>query len=1430
MKSKHSSNLATVRHGFVAGHCLVLAAALALLGAFNSVHAQQTTIYKTSTTTMNNATTDWSTTSGGVGNTAAGAGKIGVFDASSATAPSLGGSITLDQLVFGSTAGATTIGFTSGSTLTLGAASGSSGIDMSAAGNNVTFTNSVTFGNTNSVSIASGKTLVVGVCNSGDTITFSTGTTTTINGPGIFRLGDAGPAGGVTVTGGGNIIIANGATFWFGMGGGPSSYTGNVTMNSGVYKINGNTSLFTGAATLTLNGGNIGSSSASTRTVTAPVTIGGDFGIGDTTGSTGLGAFGGITFSTNANLNGGTRTITVATGVTGTFSSTSVISDGTGGSGGLTKAGPGTLTLTGTNTYTGNTTINAGTVIVNTPASSSGSRVGSAVVINGGTLRTDAANELGFTSGNVADLTVNGGGTFNNNGNNAYVNNLTLSNNATMTGAGFVGLMGGSLTQTGNGAIQATISASLKLADSSGAAKNATFTIAGDNPAGDLMVNGVVQGGGSLTKAGAGVLALSATNTYTGNTTVNAGTLALTNNGSLASSPNIIVGSGGTFDVSGLTTPLTLGGSQKLQAGATGGNTTGTLALGASGLNLSAGGLAFTALGSANTTAPLTLSGSAAMALNGAPVALTTTADLPINKYTLIASNGTATVTGIPGALTIGGAYVNSGKAASLSVTNGSLVLTIAPAVGTITASGTLSAVPATYGLPSASPTSFSLSAANLTPASGDLTVAPPSGYEVSLSSVSGYTTSLNVPYSGSALSATTVYVRLQAGDPYISPGPNYSGNITINGGGASSVTIATASSAVSRKNLTVTGVVAQGKVYDGTTNATVTGSLQPGEAFGSGSSGDGAPYAGDTLTLTASGYGFPQSTPGTGLAVAGGSFALGGSAAGNYTLTQPIGALSTTIYAAAVWINTDASASWTNAANWTNDLVGSGANVTADFSQVSMYQGETVTLDGARTIGNLLFDDQSGSFNTWTLTNGSGGPLTLATSSGASIFSNSVATTIGVTLAGTNSLTKAGAGMLTLSGGAAAYGVGNLTVSGGNLQVGTAEVNATIFDQSTARTITVSSGASLTFIYRNVFGTVGTVPTTKLVIDGGTVVNSSGTSGSVNVLQDLTLKNGAVLEATKPFLGFQTYQLQGTVTVAGTNASSITAVAGGITVGNATNNAGVTTFNVADVTGDANADLTISAPIVNSGNAGASVGGLTKTGLGTLLLSGTNTYTGATVVSNGTLLVNGSLAAGSAVTNASGTLGGYGTINGSVVCDGTLALGASIGTLTINGALTLGAGSTNTFRVNGTTPTNDVIVLGSTVAYGGTLHIVPSGTFTTGQTFTLFSGAGATTAGNFASIAGSPGSGLEFQFTNGVLSVASTGPSGPAKLTNSYNAGTLSLTWPAGQGWRLQMQTNSLTTGLSTNWIYITDGSACSTNITVDPTKPTVFYRLRNP
>ena len=105
----------------------------------------------------------------------------------------------------------------------------------------------------------------------------------------------------------------------------------------------------------------------------------------------------------------------------------------------------------------------------------------------------------------------------------------------------------------------------------------------------------------------------------------------------------------------------------------------------------------------------------------------------------------------------------------------------------------------------------------------------------------------------------------------------------------------------------------------------------------------------------------------------------------------------------------------------------------------------------------------------------------------------------------------------------------------------------------------------------------------------------------------------------------------------------------------------------------------------------------------------------------------------------------------------------------------------------------------------------------------------GASSTSNFASLISS-GSGATFSFTNGILTVVQVGPSAPAHLTGSYSGGVLSLSWPSGQGWRLQMQTNSLSVGISTNWSYITDGSVSSTNITVDPSKPSVFYRLKYP
>ena len=60
----------------------------------------------------------------------------------------------------------------------------------------------------------------------------------------------------------------------------------------------------------------------------------------------------------------------------------------------------------------------------------------------------------------------------------------------------------------------------------------------------------------------------------------------------------------------------------------------------------------------------------------------------------------------------------------------------------------------------------------------------------------------------------------------------------------------------------------------------------------------------------------------------------------------------------APVW-TTAGGGSWADTNNWLSGVAAVGTDVTADFSQQTLGLRPAVTLDGARTIGNLIFGDQ---------------------------------------------------------------------------------------------------------------------------------------------------------------------------------------------------------------------------------------------------------------------------------------------------------------------------------------------------------------------------------------------------------------------------------------------------------------------------------------
>ncbi|HEJ6968098.1 TPA: autotransporter outer membrane beta-barrel domain-containing protein [Serratia marcescens] len=116
--------------------------------------------------------------------------------------------------------------------------------------------------------------------------------------------------------------------------------------------------------------------------------------------------------------------------------------------------------------------------------------------------------------------------------------------------------------------------------------------------------------------------------------------------------------------------------------------------------------------------------------------------------------------------------------------------------------------------------------------------------------------------------------------------------------------------------------------------------------------------------------------------------------------------------------------------------------------------------------------------------------------------------------------------------------------------------------------------------------------------------------------------------------------------------------------------------------------------------------GGLTKQGIGTLVLTGTNTYSGPTLVNQGRLAVNGSVTSAVSV-QSGGIVGGSGTV-GSLTArqGGTVAPGNSIGTLNVAGNVSFEPGSRYAVEVGPNGQSDRIQSSGSATIGGGEVAV----------------------------------------------------------------------------------------------------------------------------
>ena len=359
------------------------------------------------------------------------------------------------------------------------------------------------------------------------------------------------------------------------------------------------------------------------------------------------------------------------------------------------------------------------------------------------------------------------------------------------------------------------------------------------------------------------------------------------------------------------------------------------------------------------------------------------------------------------------------------------------------------------------------------------------------------------------------------------------------------------------------------------------------------------------------------------------------------------------------------------------NGIVGGTALIKTGTGNLTVLNTNTYSGGTTLTGGTLQLGDG---------TSGHDGAVTGSISNNGSVvwnlFDNQ---TVSGAIRGAGSLDKSGQGTLTLASASSSYS-GDITISGGTLLAGgsTGGSNPTVGslgDPTLPRTITVNSGATLSFGANDVMGNHTSTPAVALVVNSGGTVTTNGEY--FNALAAVTL-NGGTLTAIGGANGtFPSFALKGLVTAAEGMTSTISA--SGTFAGYHLGDYSVTgtTFQVGDA-----GILNVSGALNDGLAGGLQASFLTKTGNGNMILTGANGYTGNTAVISGTLeLADGSLVSPSRtdVNNGATYLVSGGTKTGGLIdvnAGGTYTQTA--GEVTCTSQFVIGAHGTSTGSISG--------------------------------------------------------------------------------------------------------------------------------------------------